>query len=552
MRKLALAILFCAAAAWAQPVYTPGLRAPCTATRTTGCTPQIDAAGNLSVGNTVLDPAKGVTAPNLIFDSYGRSNLRDWQAQIAKLTNVVAGTTAVVAAFGDSWTSEGNGWIYLPLRNWLWAKFGNAGLGWIACNPHDNPPFTYSTRVIAGTWTNSAKQAGLYGLDASETNSSDIATPGKVTITAIGTDIYVHYKQQPGGGTVSCQSDAGAPQVVSTANATPQFATIAFNGLTNASHALACSVTVAGTAGVTLLGYEFRTTSKGVRFHEIGDSGSQASDFAALNATAWQAGLTALAPNLVIFQWLIDEKDLNTPPATQIAALTTLVGWVRSAAPNASILILTPGDTGSTTTYQTSDYVGPMRDLAVAQGLGFFSSMYSLGTYAEENTRGLMADIHHLNASGGFLVANNLAEYLVGSLSSNSDGQQFASLGINTPPPTSDKAAFNGSIGMIGASMIYDGAAGNTAGWRFDGALLKGYGYNGIDLYSSAVAIGSQTKRLHVANDGGLQWLTAANPTCDATHRGNVNYVAGGAGVKDTFQVCGKDATDAYAWRTIY
>jgi hypothetical protein len=33
---------------------------------------------------------------------------------------------------------------------------------------------------------------------------------------------------------------------------------------------------------------------------------------------------------------------------------------------------------------------------------------------------------------------------------------------------------------------------------------------------------------------------------------GKLNYVPGATGVKDTVQVCAKDATNAYAWRTIY
>lgn len=40
--------------------------------------------------------------------------------------------------------------------------------------------------------------------------------------------------------------------------------------------------------------------------------------------------------------------------------------------------------------------------------------------------------------------------------------------------------------------------------------------------------------------------------TCTATNRGQLQYTAGGAGVKDIVQVCAKDATDAYAWRAIY
>lgn len=43
-----------------------------------------------------------------------------------------------------------------------------------------------------------------------------------------------------------------------------------------------------------------------------------------------------------------------------------------------------------------------------------------------------------------------------------------------------------------------------------------------------------------------------AAPTCDATTRGMTYFTQGAAGVKDKFEVCAKDAGDAYAWRTLY
>lgn len=46
--------------------------------------------------------------------------------------------------------------------------------------------------------------------------------------------------------------------------------------------------------------------------------------------------------------------------------------------------------------------------------------------------------------------------------------------------------------------------------------------------------------------DGGTQ------PTCDSGNRGRIWHEYGGAGVKDSVQVCAKDAADAYTWRTIY
>jgi hypothetical protein len=46
--------------------------------------------------------------------------------------------------------------------------------------------------------------------------------------------------------------------------------------------------------------------------------------------------------------------------------------------------------------------------------------------------------------------------------------------------------------------------------------------------------------------------LGETQPTCGASVRGRVWFVAGGTGVKDSLNVCAKDATGAFAWRTLY
>ena len=43
-----------------------------------------------------------------------------------------------------------------------------------------------------------------------------------------------------------------------------------------------------------------------------------------------------------------------------------------------------------------------------------------------------------------------------------------------------------------------------------------------------------------------------SKPTCDSSKRGWLWMDDSGAGVKDTEEVCAKDAADAYAWRVIY
>jgi hypothetical protein len=48
------------------------------------------------------------------------------------------------------------------------------------------------------------------------------------------------------------------------------------------------------------------------------------------------------------------------------------------------------------------------------------------------------------------------------------------------------------------------------------------------------------------------KWVSATEPTCGESTRGTVVYVAGGAGVADTFRICTKDAANAYAYRALY
>ncbi|MBZ5678333.1 MAG: hypothetical protein LAP61_29190 [Acidobacteriia bacterium] len=46
--------------------------------------------------------------------------------------------------------------------------------------------------------------------------------------------------------------------------------------------------------------------------------------------------------------------------------------------------------------------------------------------------------------------------------------------------------------------------------------------------------------------------LGETQPACGATVRGRPWFVAGALGVKDTLSVCAKDASNTYAWRTLY
>jgi hypothetical protein len=76
-----------------------------------------------------------------------------------------------------------------------------------------------------------------------------------------------------------------------------------------------------------------------------------------------------------------------------------------------------------------------------------------------------------------------------------------------------------------------------------DGAVIVAFraGYSTADVAT-------------ITKDGNIQLGigNAATPACDAAHRGIIQYIGGGVGVKDKVEVCGKDAANAYAWRVLY
>ncbi len=67
------------------------------------------------------------------------------------------------------------------------------------------------------------------------------------------------------------------------------------------------------------------------------------------------------------------------------------------------------------------------------------------------------------------------------------------------------------------------------------------------------VGIGTASPAQQLEVNGGVRLNTATTkPTCDATARGTFWFTQGAAGVKDTVEVCAKDAADLFSWRTLW
>ncbi len=92
---------------------------------------------------------------------------------------------------------------------------------------------------------------------------------------------------------------------------------------------------------------------------------------------------------------------------------------------------------------------------------------------------------------------------------------------------------------QIGAEIYFKTTAASTG----DNA----YGPATDIILSTGSGAAADTEKVRVPSDGGIRLATATAQANDAAHRGTINYVAGGAGVKDKMWIIYKKADDTYS-----
>jgi len=129
------------------------------------------------------------------------------------------------------------------------------------------------------------------------------------------------------------------------------------------------------------------------------------------------------------------------------------------------------------------------------------------------------------------------------------------------------------AVGSISASGVQQLTSGTIVGSNFvyySAGQIQGYSTLSMVWSGSGVYTGTKDLSLSRASANTLQvgdgsanangtilarihtWANGTEGTCDATLRGQVVMVQGGAGVADTFRICRKDAANAYAWTALY
>ncbi len=168
---------------------------------------------------------------------------------------------------------------------------------------------------------------------------------------------------------------------------------------------------------------------------------------------------------------------------------------------------------------------------------------------------------HTANARGyGGLLADGLRGTIVGNRFLVAGAQNY---GIATSVATAGPLLISGNViesdggastkGIVLANSDRVTMIGNTIYSVDTGISIASTSANTTigsgNVYSSVTTAVSDASS---TTTRALNMLTGTKPTCNATTQGTQWYVAGGAGVADTMEVCRKDAADAYAWVAVY
>lgn len=203
--------------------------------------------------------------------------LREWRAARAK---ALSGTTpkANVNLIADS-IGEGSGATnnYIQgmaglLRSYFTsAPFPNTGIGFIPAHYATSEPTKWL--ALVGTWDDGD---GTFGVAKKVKRSSVVGNTATFTFT--GTGFQIHYALRGGGGSFSVAVDGGAPVTVNT-NGSSSNQRYSLFSLPNASHTVVITVTVAGTAGVNIVGHEIAVgATVGAQFNLMAKYGSVLAD----------------------------------------------------------------------------------------------------------------------------------------------------------------------------------------------------------------------------------------------------------------------------------
>ena len=313
-----------------------------------------------------------------------------------------------ILQFGDSHTASDD-WVN-AMRTALQSRYGDGGPGFV----HAGRPFRGYRRYDAlGNQSAGWKTEGVMALRGNEHQglsglSITAQTAGQtVTLKASGALLEIFYRQQPSGGAFDFEIDNGPAGTIETDG--PAAPGVFSRALTPGPHQI--TLRTLSRAPVRLFGFTLDNTA-GVTLETLGINGAQASAILGWNESEFAALAARRDPALVIVAYGTNEANSHLwTPAQYRADLTAVIARIRTAAPDASILLIGPPDCGNLRPLiHLTEVIDIQRELATRLNLAFWDwrlHMGGPGIVKRWVTAGLsQGDYIHLTGEGYRMIGN--------------------------------------------------------------------------------------------------------------------------------------------------
>ncbi len=345
-------------------------------------------------------------------------------AALWKLEQTKSGIVTVLH-YGDSPTTADL--ITGGIRAQLQTRFGDAGRGytliarpwaWYGHRGVEMSDQGWKIRTGVGL-----VREGIYGLGGAAFEGQPGAWSKFTFPESFQTAAEIEYLAHPGGGTFAVQAD-GVQIAKQSTGAAAQAAVSLRVPLPVGTK----TVTVLPMEGaVTLFGIDFRRGATGILYDSLGLNGATTSVLArVLEPDLWHEELDHAGPTLIVVNYGSNESSFGDFVHKQYASeLRLAVDRIRAAAPNVSILIMSPMDRGQRqglddieTMSTIPEIVDIERQVAIETHCAFFDTydaMGSRGTMARwyaANPRLVTADLLHPTPQGAAIVATLFVQQL--------------------------------------------------------------------------------------------------------------------------------------------
>jgi lysophospholipase L1-like esterase len=353
------------------------------------------------------------------------NNLDPFFVQLWKLEQGEANGVVTILHYGDSPTTADL--ITGDVRAQLQSRFGDAGRGytliakpwaWYGHRGVEISDHGWKIRTGVGLM-----REGIYGLGGAAFEGQPGAWSKFQLTESQQSAVDIEYLAIPGGGAFAVEAD-GQRIVEETTDSERQIAVSVHVELPPGTK----TVSIRPTKGtVTLFGADFRRGEKGLLYDSLGLNGATTSVIArVLQPVLWKEELDHAAPALIIVNYGSNESSFGAFVHKQYAGeLRLAIQRIREAAPDASILVMSPmdrGERGGLDEIQTMstipEIVAIQRQVAAEDHVAFFDTYDAMGgngtmaRWYAASPRLVTADLLHPTPQGATIVAGLFVDQL--------------------------------------------------------------------------------------------------------------------------------------------